>query len=79
MSAISEATIIVEAGETSGTLIQAKAALKQGRKLFILNNNFENPNLTWPRKFEKQGAIRVREFEDIEKELIDSSHLINQN
>jgi hypothetical protein len=26
------ATIIVEAGETSGTLIQARAAIKQGRK-----------------------------------------------
>ena len=33
MSALTEATIIVEAGETSGTLVQAKAALEQGRKL----------------------------------------------
>jgi DNA processing protein len=31
MSALTEATIIVEAGETSGTLIQARAALNQGR------------------------------------------------
>ncbi|MDO7743086.1 MAG: DNA-protecting protein DprA, partial [Pedobacter sp.] len=30
MSALSEATIIIEASETSGTLIQAKAALQQG-------------------------------------------------
>ena len=35
MSALSQATIIVEASETSGTLIQARAALQQGRKLFI--------------------------------------------
>ena len=40
MSALTEATIIVEAGETSGTLIQARAALKQGRKLFILDSCF---------------------------------------
>lgn len=65
MSALSEATIIVEAGETSGTLIQAKAALAQGRKLFILENNFQNPALSWPARFERLGAIRVREFEDI--------------
>jgi len=65
MSALSEATIIVEASETSGTLIQAKAALDQGRKLFILESNFNNPAVTWPAKFEKLGAIRVREFEDI--------------
>lgn len=69
MSALSEATIIVEASETSGTLIQAQAALKQGRKLFILESNFNNPAITWPAKFEKLGAIRVREFEDIKREL----------
>lgn len=69
MSALSQATIIVEAGETSGTLIQARAALKQGRKLFILESNFHNPSLTWPHRYEKLGAIRVREFEDILKHL----------
>jgi DNA processing protein len=70
MSAISEATIIVEAGETSGTLIQAREALKQKRKLFILNSCFEMPELTWPRKFEQEGAIRVREYGDIRRELV---------
>ena len=69
MSALTEATIIVEASETSGTLIQAKAALDQGRKLFILDSNFANPSIKWPAKFEKLGAIRVREFEDIQREL----------
>lgn len=69
MSALSEATIIIEASETSGTLIQAKAALDQGRKLFILQNCFENKSITWPEKFEKLGAIRVREYEDIKKHL----------
>lgn len=65
MSALSLATIIIEAGETSGTLIQARAALEQGRKLFILNSCFENPNITWPARFEKIGAIRVRNYEDV--------------
>lgn len=69
MSALSEATIIVEAGETSGTLIQARAALKQGRKVFILSNNFDNPNLTWPDRLQKAGAIRVRDVDDILQEL----------
>ncbi|THK36763.1 DNA-processing protein DprA [Ensifer sp. MPMI2T] len=70
MSALSEATIIVEAGETSGTLVQAREALKQKRKLFILNSCFEKPELTWPRRFEAQGAIRVREYDDIRRELV---------
>jgi DNA processing protein len=65
MSALTDATVIVEASETSGTLIQARAALAQKRKLFILDNNFRNPDITWPTRLEKLGAIRVREFGDI--------------
>jgi len=74
MSALSEATIIIEAGETSGTLTQARAALAQGRKLFILESNFRNPAISWPAKFEKQGAIRGREVEDILREFEDVPH-----
>ncbi len=65
MSALTDATVIVEAGETSGTLIQARAALKQGRKLFILASNFDKPSITWPERFLKKGAIRVNDIEDI--------------
>ena len=69
MAALTQATVIVEAGETSGTLVQARHALKQGRKLFILDSNFKNSSLTWPAKFEQQGAIRVRDYEDIREHL----------
>lgn len=65
MAALSEATVIVEASETSGTLTQARACLRQSRKLFILNSCFEIPGLKWPHEFEKRGAIRVRGLEDI--------------
>jgi DNA processing protein len=65
MAALSDATVIVEASETSGTLTQARACLQQGRKLFILNSCFDNPNITWPRKYEAKGAIRIRNIEDI--------------
>lgn len=65
MSAMTLATVIVEAGNTSGTLVQAKAALRQGRKLFILDSCFENKELEWPRKFEKLGAYRVRDLSDV--------------
>jgi DNA processing protein len=65
MSAMTEATIIVEAGETSGTLTQARAALHQGRKLFILDSCFQRTDITWPASFEARGAIRVKKMEDI--------------
>ena len=69
MSALTEATIIIEAGETSGTLIQARAALRQGRKLFILDSSFRNRRLTWPAKLAEKGAIRVRDYDDIRQQL----------
>lgn len=69
MSAITKATIIVEASDTSGTLIQARAALKQGRKLFILESCFQNSSITWPHKYQQQGAHRVRNFDDIREVL----------
>lgn len=69
MSALTQATIIIEASETSGTLIQARAALHQGRKLFILDSCFQNKNLTWPRRFQEKGAIRVTDFNDVRAAL----------
>lgn len=69
MSAITQATIIVEAGNTSGTLVQARAALAQGRKLFILESCFRKPELTWPERFEKLGAVRIKNVSHLMEEL----------
>ena len=65
MAALSLATVIVEASDTSGTLYQARACMQQNRPLFILNSCFENSSITWPSKYEKQGAIRVKDINDI--------------
>jgi DNA processing protein len=73
MSALTEATIIVEAGETSGTLIQARAALHQRRRLFILDNCFKK-GLSWPHKFADKGAVRVADYDDIRKHLSPPAH-----
>ena len=69
MSALTQATIIVEAGDTSGTLVQARAAFHQSRKLFILDSCFQRSDVTWPARLEKKGAIRVTEPGDIWKAL----------
>lgn len=68
MSALSEATVIIEASETSGTLTQARAAIAQGRKLFILNSCFEK-GLKWPEKFLRKGAIKVVDGSEIFEHL----------
>lgn len=68
MSALSEATVIVEASESSGSLTQAEAAIQQGRKLFILNSCFDQ-GLAWPEKFLLKGAIRVVDGSEILEHL----------
>lgn len=73
MSALTRATIIVEAGETSGTLVQARAAINQGRQLFILDSCFRRGDLTWPAAYEARGAIRVRNISEIMERLKDGS------
>lgn len=65
MSGLSQATVIMEAGETSGALKQAKYALKQKRLVLIPQNAFSIPSITWPARFEKMGAIRVKNPSEI--------------
>ncbi|HVT60102.1 MAG TPA: DNA-processing protein DprA [Thermoanaerobaculia bacterium] len=65
MSALTQATVIVEAGETSGTLHQARAALHQGRRLLILDSCFRVAGLDWPHRLALQGALRVRNYDDV--------------
>ena len=65
MAVLSEGTIVVEASDSSGTLTQARACLQQGRKLFVLDSCFNNPQISWPGYYEKRGAIRVKDLDDI--------------
>lgn len=51
MAALSNATVIVEATDSSGTLHQAAEALRLGRWLFILRSLVQNPDVTWPSRF----------------------------
>lgn len=57
MAGMSLATIIVEAGETSGALHQATSCMNEGRLLFIMKSILGNKNLTWPRRYIDKGAI----------------------
>jgi DNA processing protein len=70
MAAISDGTCIVEAGDTSGSLSQARECIALGRWLFILRSLLQNPDVTWPYAFlnpaDKSKADRVRVVESIE-------------
>ena len=69
MASISDATVIVEASDTSGSLTQAGECFKQKKKLFILDSCFDNSKIRWPKNFEKKGAIRVKNTADILKSI----------
>jgi len=51
MAAVSDATVIVEASDTSGTLHQAAECQRLGRWLFILRSVIETPSVSWPSRF----------------------------
>lgn len=56
MALICHASVIVEAGETSGTLSQAREMTRLGRPLFFMQSLLDNPDLEWPHRFQKTGA-----------------------
>lgn len=56
MALISDATIIIEAGEKSGTRHQGWEALRLGREVYLLENVANDPSLTWAKEMMDYGA-----------------------
>jgi DNA processing protein len=65
MALLCHASVIVEAGESSGTLSQGWEALRLNRPLFILKSVFENEALAWPEEMRKYGAQVLEDVEQI--------------
>ena len=59
MAALTDATVIIEAGDTSGTLHQAAECRRLDRWLFIARNVVENADLQWPKKFTDYKKTRT--------------------
>ena len=56
MALLTDATVIVEAGESSGTLHQGWEALRLGRPLFLMESLTKDERLTWPSEMVRYGA-----------------------
>lgn len=79
MSGISQATVVVEASETSGALKQADYALKQGRLVFIPQSALDNPNIKWPKIYiNRPGAVSFNNIEDLMIKL-ENSKIIDKD
>lgn len=57
MALLSDATVIVEAGEKSGSLHQGWEALRLGRPLFLADAAVSDNSLSWPAEFMRYGAV----------------------
>lgn len=77
MSGISIATIIMEAGETSGALKQADYALKQGRDVLIPQSAINNHSIQWPKKYVTKGAHVFKTLKEVLETLNKNELLLN--
>ena len=64
MSAISDANVIVEAADRSGTLTQARAAVGQGRRIIVMGHCFGRGH-EWPEALLAEGAVRADDPADV--------------
>jgi DNA processing protein len=60
MALICDASVIVEAGEGSGSLSQGWEALRLGRPLFLMASILEQSELAWPKAMLDHGAMILR-------------------
>lgn len=77
MALISNASIIVEAGETSGSLHQGWEALRLARPLFLWKPIVGGTSLNWPKRMVRYGALELTDPKRI-FEVLPSSKKIGQ-
>ncbi|MGP8057842.1 MAG: DNA-processing protein DprA [Nitrososphaerales archaeon] len=59
MALVSNASVIVEGGEMSGSLAEGWEAIRLGRPLYIWKTVSENPDLSWPKSMLEYGAVKL--------------------
>lgn len=69
MALLCHASVIVEAGDSSGSLSQGFEALRLGRPLFLMRSVLKRPGLKWPAEMLKYGAIILEEPDQIAQAL----------
>ncbi|MBE8182378.1 MAG: DNA-processing protein DprA [Candidatus Portiera sp.] len=66
IASLSSGIVVIEAKNKSGTVIQAREAIAQGKKLFILSSCLEAPSSEWAHDLVEKGkAIVVKELADV--------------
>lgn len=69
VAGLSQATLVIEGGENSGTLITAKLTLKQGKKVLAVPGPVSSSQAQATNGLIKEGACLVTSSEDVLREL----------
>ncbi|MEQ1504401.1 MAG: DNA-processing protein DprA [Myxococcota bacterium] len=65
MALVSHATVIIEAGDGSGTISQGWEAIRLGRPLFLTKSLVDRTDLTWPADLLDYGALVLEDPDDL--------------
>jgi DNA processing protein len=68
MALVADASVIVQAGESSGSISQGYEALRLGRPLFIWKSLFES-SLDWPKEMARYGAMELSDPKELLENL----------
>jgi DNA processing protein len=75
MALIADASVIVQAGESSGSLSQGYEALRLGRPLFIWKSLLES-SLKWPKEMVKYGAMELSDPNELFENLPSNKSIV---
>lgn len=76
ISGLSRAVVIIEAGDKSGSLITAGHAAEQGREVFVVPGNVDNPASAGSLRLIRKGARLVRDADDVLEDLAGIAPLV---
>lgn len=65
MALLSDATVIIEASDSSGSISQGWESIRLGRPLFVARSVADDPKLTWPREMLDYGAFVLESLDDV--------------